>query len=50
LAEALAQTIAVVRDLATQSDLEALKSDVIKSVDGLLLAQAALVAALVKLL
>jgi hypothetical protein len=49
LAEALAQTIAV-RDLATKSDLEALKSDVIKWVAGLLLAQAALVAALVKLL
>ncbi|MCS6786548.1 MAG: hypothetical protein NZ524_05905 [Thiobacillaceae bacterium] len=49
LAEALAQTIAI-RELATKTDLEVLKSDVIKWVAGLLLAQAALVAALVKLL
>lgn len=49
LSEALAETIAI-RDLATKTDLESLKSDIIKWVAGLLLAQAALVAALVKLL
>lgn len=49
LTEALAETIAI-RDLATKADLEPLKSDLIKWVAGLLLAQAAIVAALVKLL
>ncbi len=49
LTEALAETIAI-RDLATKADLESLKSDIIKWVAGLLLAQAAIVAALVKLL
>jgi hypothetical protein len=49
LAEALNETIAV-RDLATKADLEALKADLVKWMAGLLLAQAAIVAALVKLL
>lgn len=49
LTEALAKTIAI-RDLATKADLESFKSDLIKWVAGLLLAQAAIVAALVKLL
>lgn len=48
LTEALAETIAI-RDLATKADLESLKADIIKWVAGLLLAQAAVVAALVKL-
>lgn len=49
LAEALNETIAV-RDLATKMDLESIKVDHIKWMGGLLLAQAAVVAALVKLL
>jgi hypothetical protein len=49
LAEALNETIAV-RDLATKADLEALKADLVKWMAGLLLAQAAVVATLVKLL
>lgn len=49
LTAALNETIAV-RELATKYDLEALKSDLVKWMAGLLLAQAALVATLVKLL
>lgn len=49
LSEALSETIAV-RELATKTDLEAMKSDLIKWMAGLLLAQAAVVATLVKLL
>lgn len=49
LAEALSETIAI-RELATKSDLESMKSDLIKWMAGLLLAQAAVVATLVKLL
>lgn len=45
----LGQTIAI-RELATKSDLEAMKSDLVKWMAGLLLAQAAVVATLVKLL
>jgi hypothetical protein len=48
LAEALGETISM-RELATKADLEAQKADIIKWVAGLLLAHAALVAALVKL-
>jgi hypothetical protein len=49
LAEALSETIAI-RELATKSDLESLKADLVKWMAGLLLAQAAVVATLVKLL
>jgi hypothetical protein len=49
LAEALGETISV-RDLATKADLQAQKADIIKWVAGLLIAQAAWVAALIKLL
>ena len=49
LAEALNETIAV-RDLATKADLESMKADLVKWMAGLLLAQAAVVATLVKLL
>jgi hypothetical protein len=45
LAEALGSS-----DLATKADLSDLKADLIKWIAGLLIAQAALVAALVKLL
>ena len=48
LAEALGETISI-RELATKADLEAQKADIIKWVAGLLIAQAALVAALIKL-
>jgi hypothetical protein len=43
------ETIAI-RELATKTDLEAMKSDLVKWMAGLLLAQAAVVAMLVKLL
>lgn len=49
LSEALAETIAI-RELATKADLEALKSDLVKWIAGMLIAQAAVVATLVKLL
>jgi len=49
LTEALNETIAV-RELATKLDLENLKADLVKWMAGLLLAQAAVVATLVKLL
>lgn len=49
LSEALAETIAI-RDLATKADLEVLKSDLVKWIAGMLIAQAAVVATLVKLL
>jgi hypothetical protein len=49
LAAALGETIAI-RELATKSDLEAVKADLVKWMAGLLLAQAAIVATLVKLL
>lgn len=49
LSAALNETI-VVRDLATKRDLETLKADLVKWMAGLLLAQAAVVATLVKLL
>ncbi len=49
LAEALNETIAI-RALATKSDLESLKADLVKWMAGLLLAQAAVVATLVKLI
>lgn len=49
LLAALNETIAT-RELATGYDLEVIKSDLIKWIAGLLLAQAALVATLVKLL
>lgn len=49
LTEALNETI-LVRDLATKSDLEILKADLVKWMAGLLLAQAAVVATMVKLL
>lgn len=49
LGEVLADTIQI-RELATKGDLELAKADIIKWVAGLLLAQAALVASLVKLL
>jgi hypothetical protein len=49
LAEALSETIAI-RELATKSDLEVLKAELVKWMAGLLLAQAAVVATLVKLL
>jgi len=49
LTEALNETIAV-RDLATKADLEHLKVDLIKWMAGLLFAQIAVIAALVKLL
>jgi hypothetical protein len=49
LTEALNETIAV-RELATKFDLETLKADLVKWMAGLLLAQAAVVATLVKLL
>ncbi len=49
LAAALSETNAV-RGLATKQDLEAVKSDLIKWMAGLLLAQAAIVATLVALL
>ena len=49
LSEALAETIAI-RELATKADLEAVKSDLIKWIAGMLIAQAAIVATLVKLL
>jgi len=49
LTEALTETIAV-RELATKFDLETLKADLVKWMAGLLLAQAAVVATLVKLL
>jgi len=49
LSEALGETIAI-RELPTKSDLEAMKPDLVKWMAGLLLAQAAVVAALVKLL
>jgi hypothetical protein len=48
LVEALGETISV-RELATKADLESQKADIIKWVAGLLIAQAALVTALVKL-
>ena len=44
----IGETIAV-RELATKADLESQKADIVKWVAGLLVAQAALVAALVKL-
>lgn len=47
--EALGETIAI-RELATKSDLEAVKADLVKWMAGLLLAQATIVATLVKLL
>lgn len=49
LTVALNETISI-RELATKSDLEALKADLIKWMAGLLLVQAAIVATLVKLL
>lgn len=49
LSEALSETIAI-RELATKADLEAVKSDLIKWIAGMLIAQAAVVATLVKLL
>jgi hypothetical protein len=49
LTAALNETIAV-RELATKTDLEMIKADLIKWMAGLLLAQAAVVATLVKLL
>lgn len=49
LSEALSETIAI-RQLATKLDLEALKSELVKWMVGLLLAQTALIAALVKIL
>lgn len=49
LTEALNETI-LVRDLATKSDLKILKADLVKWMAGLLLAQAAVVATMVKLL
>lgn len=49
LSEALSETIAI-RELATKADLEAIKSDLIKWIAGMLIAQAAVVATLVKLL
>jgi hypothetical protein len=49
LAEALSETTAI-RELATKSDWESLKADLVKWMAGLLLAQAAVVATLVKLL
>ena len=49
LSEALSETIAI-RELATKSDLESLKADLVKWMAGLLLAQAVVVATLVKLL
>jgi hypothetical protein len=49
LVDALNETVAV-RELATKADLESLKADLVKWVAGLLLAQAAIVASLVKLL
>ena len=49
LTSALNETISV-RDLATKSDLEILKADLVKWMAGLLLAKAAVVATLVKLL
>lgn len=49
LTAAFNEAIAV-RDLATKFDLEALKAELIKWMAGLLLAQAAIVAALVKLI
>jgi hypothetical protein len=48
LAEALGEAISL-RELATKADLESPKADIIKWVAGLLIAQAALVTALVKL-
>jgi len=47
--EALNETITM-RELATKFDLENLKADLVKWMAGLLLAQAAVVATLVKLL
>jgi hypothetical protein len=49
LPEVHRETIAI-RELATKSDLESLKADLVKWMAGLLLAQAAVVATLVKLL
>ena len=49
LTNALNETIAT-RELATKIDLEVIKADLIKWMAGLLLAQAAVVATLVKLL
>ncbi len=49
LSTALNETIAV-RELATKTDMETIKADLIKWMAGLLLAQAAVVATLVKLL
>ncbi len=48
LAEALSETVTI-KELTTKSDLTQLKLEIIKWVAGLLLAQAALVAALVRL-
>ena len=49
LSEALAETIAI-RDLATKADIEAAKTDLVKWIAAMLVAQAAVIAALVKLL
>ena len=49
LSEALAETIAI-RGLATKADIEAAKTDLVKWIAAMLVAQAAVIAALVKLL
>lgn len=49
LSETLSETIAI-RELATKPDLEAMRSDLVKWMSGLLLVRAAVVATRVKLL